>query len=222
MDIGTKYLKQRAPDLLAYGRIHTDKKSKHVHLHLMLSANCFESSTRYRISKGSFNAIRRDLEGYVIENYPNLDQKRLHHQSRKRHTKHAEYELIKRKGHSKRTDLTCELDQIFSQTRGTRELLLALLQAGIVAKFRGNQITVMKDGFKARLKTLGLQHHQERFASVIPLMEEVSDRITKLKHTRVQSGFYTNRDDIMERIREPSPTNPLNSPNNTSHLTPDE
>ena len=64
--MGQEYLRQRAPEQLAYGVIHLD--TDHIHLHLMVSANRVRSADRVRLSKADFADIQRETERYLLAN----------------------------------------------------------------------------------------------------------------------------------------------------------
>jgi hypothetical protein len=80
LDLGRRYLQERAPDQLGYGVIHYERE--HLHLHLCLSSNAAGSKTRHRLPKAQFAAIQRDLEGYQRETYPELGQEQRYGQKR--------------------------------------------------------------------------------------------------------------------------------------------
>lgn len=69
-DLTRRYLALRAPYALAYGRAHFD--TEHPHVHLLISANNFASRRRLRLSKARFRTLRRELEAYRRQRYPEL------------------------------------------------------------------------------------------------------------------------------------------------------
>lgn len=69
-DLVLKYLSLRAPGAMAYGVIHTDRD--HPHIHLVISANHLNSAKKLRLSKGQFANVKRQLEAYEKETYPQL------------------------------------------------------------------------------------------------------------------------------------------------------
>ena len=69
-DLARQWLALRAPQALAYGRVHYDRG--HVHVHLLLSANGVHSPRRIRLSRAAFGRAKRELERYQIEHYPQL------------------------------------------------------------------------------------------------------------------------------------------------------
>ncbi len=69
-DLAETYLSFRAPDQLAYGRLHI--KTPKPHIHLMISANTVASPRRARLSRQAFQAARLQLENYKLERWPKL------------------------------------------------------------------------------------------------------------------------------------------------------
>jgi hypothetical protein len=75
-EIAMKYIEDRCPRNMAYGCLHDDHKD-HLHYHLMISANEQHQSARLRLSKAQFDSVKRDLETHVLENYPQLKQRKI-------------------------------------------------------------------------------------------------------------------------------------------------
>lgn len=69
-DLAAHYLALRAPQSLAYGRVHTDGANPHIHL--VISANLRGRAKKLRLSRARFGAIKRDLEHYQRQRYPAL------------------------------------------------------------------------------------------------------------------------------------------------------
>lgn len=69
-DIGREYLEQRAPNAIGIIKPHYDKD--HIHVHVVYSPNEKGRSTTVRISKQEFQKIRRELERYQEQHYPEL------------------------------------------------------------------------------------------------------------------------------------------------------
>jgi len=70
------YLEQRAPNLIAYGRIHQEEGN--VHYHLMISSNEVGERSRYRLSKFDFLRIQQDCERYLFDRFPQLPRLQLY------------------------------------------------------------------------------------------------------------------------------------------------
>lgn len=69
-DLSQKYINIRAKNAVVYGAVHTDKK--HIHCHLIISANEVGSSKSIRLNNRDFKGIRVELEEYQQRHYPEL------------------------------------------------------------------------------------------------------------------------------------------------------
>lgn len=74
--IAHQYIQRRAGDCLVFGGIH-DEKDNNLHYHLIISANKVGENKRYRLKKAEFDTIKKELELYVLERYPELEQQKL-------------------------------------------------------------------------------------------------------------------------------------------------
>lgn len=71
-----KYIQDRAGNNLVYGVLHDDK-ADNLHYHLLISSNELESSKKHRLSKAKFDQVKKNLELYVLDCHPELQQKKL-------------------------------------------------------------------------------------------------------------------------------------------------
>ena len=73
-DLTQEYILKRTNGLaLAYPHIDDGiKKQPSIHVHILLSANEVGSSKSIRISKAQLKRIKREIEEYQIENYPEI------------------------------------------------------------------------------------------------------------------------------------------------------
>ncbi len=155
-DLTSKYISLRAENHLTFTALHTDKE--HTHIHLMISANETMGTKRERLSKKDFSTIQKELETYVTEMYPELEQ-----------TKHYNKDLSKFK--SKKEELISTLEELF-KTSTSKDLFEKHCKESDLAFYvRGKTHGVLYEGKKYRLKTLGVlesyetcmkkQQHQE-------------------------------------------------------------
>lgn len=70
MDMARKYLDIRAPNSMAIARPHFDEE--HIHVHLMISGNQFQSKETSRISRMAFDRVKQQLNEYQLNQYPEL------------------------------------------------------------------------------------------------------------------------------------------------------
>ena len=79
-DLAREYLELRAPNALAYAEPHFDKG--HLHVHIIISGTEFESAKTLRLDNEQFMYVRREIERYQKEHYPEL--KSLVYQNREK------------------------------------------------------------------------------------------------------------------------------------------
>lgn len=68
-DLARHYLSLRAPEALAYGAIHFDQNP---HVHMVISGNLRQRPEKLRLSRADFAQVKRDLEAYQKQRYPQL------------------------------------------------------------------------------------------------------------------------------------------------------
>lgn len=167
-DVGQEYLRERAPDQLAYGVVHLD--TDHIHLHLMLSANPAGKTERARLSKAEFAEAQKKTERFAIERYPELAQTKIYDAERRREklkTNVREQSMRARTGQpSDKEAAKASMHQMFERAQCFADLAKLAETAGISFYQRGKTVGIVvksADGQerKHRLSTLGLQEHYE-------------------------------------------------------------
>lgn len=167
-DIGQEYLRERAPDQLAYGVIH--RGTDHIHLHLMISANEAGKSDRVRLSKKEFAEAQKRVERYAIERYPDLAQTKIYDREppKERLKTDAQEQAMKaRTGALSRKELLkATMHQIFARANSYQELAELSKASGISFYQRGKTVGVIikEPGGterKHRLATLGVEEHYQ-------------------------------------------------------------
>jgi len=160
-DIVRYYAKSRCQNNLVAGFLH-DEKSNNVHFHLMISSNEAGEHHNQRLTKYSFNKIKKETEKYVIEKYPELEQDIIINaqKDKKKEVLSKNAWEIKRKGGrlEKKEKITDTLKSLFESCQSKAELFTQLSTQRIEMYNRGNSIgfITLDDGKKYRLKTLGL------------------------------------------------------------------
>ncbi len=91
-ELAQKYCELRAPDNLAWGRIHLDTDNSHIHL--MISANAAQSKTRTRLSKVRFAEVQIEMERQAHARFPDLQDRQVYDRS----ANHGECQLAIRRG----------------------------------------------------------------------------------------------------------------------------
>ena len=68
---------------IAIARPHSDKE--HLHLHFMISPNELQNAQSIRLNKKEFEALRRTIEEYQLERYPELQHSYVHSRDQDRY-----------------------------------------------------------------------------------------------------------------------------------------
>ena len=175
-----EYLHHRGKHNLAYAVLHED--TEHLHFHIVMSANEAGERDRMRLSKEKFAEIQTNLEQWVFEKHPELEQKavfyknqtaeeRQERQDKKDHAKADKAHLtnkgeeLKRRGGktSIRDEMQEKLADIFTTATDPRHFADLLEKAGFKLYQRGQQHGVIdSDGKKYRLNKLGLGEAWEK------------------------------------------------------------
>lgn len=200
-DLAFKYFELRAPNALGYAVQHFD--SNNPHIHLMLSANERKSAKKIRISKSRFQRIKKELEQYQREKYPELTASKVNHDPGQgqgiRYTR-GEREGIRRLAKISKRPLTSK-EKIFQKIKGCLsqsyskpdfEKLLA--DAGFTLYQRGQTFGVRSKAKnrKYRLKTLGLQPFFQKSLEKWQATKDKMQNIKKIRKDRNQSFRLTN------------------------------
>lgn len=175
-DLAAHYLALRAPQSLAYGRVHTDGANPHIHL--VISANLRGRAKKLRLSRDRFAAIKRDLELYQQRRYPALTHSVVFTAPERAQPAPerpgeaagappvlglSEYERARRESREGRTTIRTKtvlaeaLADALTISTSPAGFRARLAHAGIEPYERGGRLTgVRYQGRKYRLRTLGL------------------------------------------------------------------
>ena len=170
-----QYAESRAKDCLVFGGLHIEK-DHNLHFHLMISANKYNQSRRYRLSKKQFSEVKIGLETHVLEHVPELEQAQLISAGKTQNGKisNREYALKKRTGKPTQKELFREkLQGIFKKSVDKDDFFTKLKDANIECYVRGKTVGFLdqENGRKHRLKTLGL----------VEEFEAIQDKMTDQK-----------------------------------------
>lgn len=172
-DIVRNYVDMRCKNNLVAGYMH-DEKDINVHFHLMISSNELDAFKNQRLTKFDFDKAKKQLERYVIEKYPELEQDiimnaKAEKKKSRQSNKAAE---VKRKGGrlKKKEHMVKTLNSIFANSRSMDDYFKQLEQQNFEMYNRGSAIGFINktDGKKYRLKTLALE---EQFKQVDSLLQ---------------------------------------------------
>jgi len=180
--LAERYLERRAPLQLAIGVIHAS--TAHIHMHLMISSNAIYSRRRISISKSEFAAIKREIETYRIQQFPELGSKRLFDQPMKERSATVREQAAKlRTGKpSHKEELAVSLATILKNANSREALDAALADLKLTLYQRGRSVGVQTEGRrKYRLSTLGLA---EAYTEAVTRFELVESRMAALQQKR--------------------------------------
>jgi hypothetical protein len=208
------YTQLRAKRNLVYGVLHEDNKDN-LHYHLMISANELNEEKRHRLSKDQFNKIQKNIEEYILNKYPELEQKTIYNQSKKQEkTSKKEYEFKKRTGKkSTRDQVKEDLKNVFKKSKNKTDFFNLLNEKGFKIYIRGKTIGVKKEGINYRLKTLGLLKEFNKISNVIEkdqAKDQTNNQIknksynveNKYKKEKINRGFGEVLNNVSDEIKE--------------------
>lgn len=204
-----EYLHHRGKHNLAYAVLHED--TEHLHFHIVMSANEAGERDRVRLSKVQFAEIQTNLEAWVLQKHPELEQQAVFHknqteterQQRKEKKNHDKAHLtnkgeeLKRRGGktSIRDDMQEKLADIFTTATDPRHFADLLEKAGFKLYQRGQQYGVTdSQGKKYRLNKLGLGEAWDKLEA--KMMEKLQGKDAH----KVEPGA-TQKDEPEERTR---------------------
>lgn len=200
IDLTREYLQRRAPNALAYAKAQFNTASPHVHI--LISGNQIESAKKLRLERKQFDQIKRELERYQIEKYPQLTHSILYGKQRqKAHDRPAltkpEAERARRLRDSqerqptKKEDARERLLYCLNQAENESRLLGLLKAAQFQPYIRGKKPGVidLSTGRKYRLSTLGLdregQETVQRLRANQPKQERTEARLQKIEDIKL-------------------------------------
>jgi hypothetical protein len=221
IDLTREYLQRRAPNALAYAKAQFDTDSPHVHL--MISGNLIESAKKLRLERADFERVKREMEVYQLEKYPELShsivfdrkQRQAHEHLQETEAEHERGRRLKTEGRRQPTQkenvrkrlLYC-LNQAENEPRLLELLRAAQFQPYIRGKTPGVKDTLT--GRKYRLDTLGLGREGretiKRLRADQPQQQRTQDRLqniedlklVKVQRQWLQLGF---REEIAETLQ---------------------
>ena len=166
VQLADRYCERRAPNQLAWGKVHFDTEFPHIHL--MLSANAIRSNKRYRLNRASFANIQVDLEQYKLQNFPELRGMPVYTRQSLCHNPKVtlnEGEAVRRTNKpSRKMQAFTLLEPIFQTATEQSALNARLMVSGFQLYQRGKTWGVLhqESGIRYRLTTLGLMPEFER------------------------------------------------------------
>ncbi len=206
LDLTQKYLSLRAPEAMAYGIIHTDTDNPHVHL--LISANLLHRSKKLRLSKRQFATVKRELEAYEKEKYPELTHSPVLPDSEKPRNRKsgAKHQNPPIKPHqSQKESLRQYVLDALTRSNSQKEFteLLRLRDVSLYER-NGKPTGFLANGKKYRFRTLRLEEAFQRAESQwnrIPKRKKAIKDILAEKARQIfrSLGFPDRIKDVLER-----------------------
>jgi len=213
IDLAEHYCRRRAPDNLAWGRVHFD--TDYPHLHLMISSNAVRSDRRVRLDRKGFAAIQQTMDRYRLTRHPELvgtpvymrdEPKQLPKLTRN------EGEAIRRtKAPSRKQEVHELFKSLFATAISRNDLQVRLETEGFELYKRGQSwgVVHVAGGKRYRLKTLGLseafdripERDADRQNSHCPVDQKATSSATVRDHDARASKLLKQREHL-EKIAE--------------------
>jgi len=187
-DLAREYLNLRAGQALGYAKAHLDKDS--IHLHFIISGNLIESKKKLRLSKKKFNDIKKELEQFQKEHYPELcnsvvfgNEIKKKKEKKSRRELELERRLRKKEGGNltQKEKISLALNECLKAARSEQCFIEMLKKSNLEFYRRGKTVGIkdQKNGKKYRFKTLGFL---EEYESIQKRWEKIPGRIVDLKN----------------------------------------
>jgi len=190
LDLTHKYLDLRAENHLSFAVLHTDKK--HLHIHLMISANEIEGQNRIRLSKKDFHNIQKNLEYYKNERYRELEKSEHYQKPKSLEKEKVQEQEIKHRRSTKtiKEQIKEDLTKTFKTASSKTYLDNHLNNLNYEIYTRGQQTGVIFENKKYRFKTLGLDKEYE---NTLKRLEKIKDREIKRQRFKDERVHEKNR-----------------------------
>lgn len=189
------YIQSRAQDCLVFAGMH-DEKNNQLHYHLIISANRVNERSRYRLSKRQFDDIKRQLELYALEHYPELEQAKLISQEKGQgKTSNKEQQLKRRTGKPSQKDIIRDkLNTVFAKAHNKSEYIRLLQEAKLSFYIRGKTLGFTDTATKRnhRLKTLGLEDEFMEMSQRIELAEKTGTKTSSKQQKQSHASNQAN------------------------------
>jgi hypothetical protein len=233
LDLARRYLAVRAHGALGYGVVHADREN--LHIHLVISANLIGQAKKLRLSRAGFQEVKRGLEAYQRERYPELSHSLVYrdepmpqkspvaNQRAGEGTRRSPGELERAKRHARQG----------KQASSRKEVLRDLLRNALTVSetpntFRtrlnghnlalyyrcGRPYGVVSGNKKYRFSTLGLEHDLQKAVAgweQAPAFErDYREGLAEgLRQSwRRETGYAADIADVLRTPAFPSPTSP--------------
>lgn len=149
-----KYIQLRNPNGCYVAVPHFDR----YHVHICSSAIEYRTGKSMRMSREEFAALKKNLQDYQVETFPELSRSVVRHGSKVNGTSEKEMQYMLRTGKvSKREMVKGIVEECFSLVKAEEEFYALLNSKGLETYVRGGKVYgVIYEGRKFRFKTLSI------------------------------------------------------------------
>ena len=155
-DMAEKYIELRNENALWIAVPHRDKD--HWHVHFAMSGVEIETGKSSRVSREQFKEIKKELQQYQIEKYPELTHSIVDHEKSKKKEpiSEKEYQLTKRTKQPSERERTKEvLTKLYRQSNSKEDFYKRIQDNGLKMYERGGKNYGIEGDRKMRFSTLG-------------------------------------------------------------------
>ena len=193
-EIAREYINKRNTKGIYVAVPHFDKE--HYHIHICASGVEYRSGKSLRMSKAGFQKLKKDIQNYQIERFPELSKSLvLHGKKGKVRITEKEYQLKLRTGRAtKKEQILKILESCFKASSSKNEFYQKLKDCGLATYERSGKTTgVLMDKMKFRFTRLGFT--EDRMKE----LEKSSQRVKELSEARVKKTKIINRNNLSQK-----------------------
>jgi hypothetical protein len=187
-DIAKEYIHLRNPNGVYAAVPHFDKE--HYHIHICVSALEYKSGKSLRMSKDQFKDLKKNIQLYQKEKYPELSKSIVEHENKgKVKITDKEYQMKLRTGRATDKEKVIEmLNNCFKQANSEKDFLLKVKEAGIKTYDRSGKTTGLIFGkHKFRFNRLGFTKEKtQELNKVFNREKELSELREKSKGRNIE------------------------------------
>lgn len=197
--LALEYGKLRNSSAIIVSAVHKDKD--HVHIHFAVSGTEL-SGKSLRVTKQVFNQIKKDLQAFQIQKFPQLQNSIIDFDKKSKNKIHdKEFKAIEQKGNSDKLILREQLEDVFQSAISKEDFIQKLQEKGITTYARGKLGGVtMENGRNLRFKNLGFD--EDRFLELEKRYEN-HQSISTIREKQSQ-GRKLNRERLLDEVTEQS------------------
>ncbi|MBI4931418.1 MAG: relaxase/mobilization nuclease domain-containing protein [Bacteroidetes bacterium] len=142
-DMAREYIRQRNPNGIYLAVPHTDKE--HYHIHICVSGVEYKTGKAMRMSKEQFQTLKKNIQQYQKDKYPELSKSIVNHEKQKGKSKNisdAEYQIKQRTGRaSMKEELAEKINECLAKAKSMDGFIRILKTENIRPYERGGRFT---------------------------------------------------------------------------------